>query len=114
MNSQDGGGRHPGITMHKIPVAGIGGLIFAVGIITLALFGLPLAKWFLLGAVVLGVGVVGILRLLRRLHPQTEVEEVQLNVGRQTRQPRISSRFMKVAWRRTLGWRNSGVCTLWN
>jgi hypothetical protein len=84
---EDGGGRHPGITMHKIPVAGVGGFIFAVGIVVLALLGLPIAKWFLLGAVVLGVGVVCMLRLFRKLHPQTEVEEVQLNVGRQTRQP---------------------------
>jgi UDP-N-acetylmuramyl pentapeptide phosphotransferase/UDP-N-acetylglucosamine-1-phosphate transferase len=85
--TQEGGRWHPGITMHKIPVAGIGGMIFAVGIIALALVGLPFAKWFLLGAVVLGVGVVGILRGFRKMHPQTEVEEVQLNVGRQTRQP---------------------------
>jgi hypothetical protein len=86
MKAQDVG-RHPGITMHKIPVAGIGGLIFAIGIIALALIGLPFAKWFLLGAAILGVGVVGILRWFRKMHPQTEVEEVQLNVGRQTRQP---------------------------
>jgi UDP-N-acetylmuramyl pentapeptide phosphotransferase/UDP-N-acetylglucosamine-1-phosphate transferase len=79
----DGGlGRHPGITMHKIPVAGVGGLIFTIGIVVLALLGLPIAKWFLAGAVALGVGVVGILRLFRKLHPQTEVEQVQLNVGR--------------------------------
>jgi UDP-N-acetylmuramyl pentapeptide phosphotransferase/UDP-N-acetylglucosamine-1-phosphate transferase len=76
-------GLHPGITMHKIPVAGVGGLIFAVGIFVLALIGLPIAKWFLVGAVILGVGVVGVLRLFRKVHPQTEVEEVELNVGRQ-------------------------------
>jgi hypothetical protein len=81
-------GRHPGITMHKIPVAGFGGLIFAVGIVVLALVGLRgVAEWFLGGAVILAVGVVGILRLSRRLHPRTEVEEFQLNVGRQLRQP---------------------------
>jgi UDP-N-acetylmuramyl pentapeptide phosphotransferase/UDP-N-acetylglucosamine-1-phosphate transferase len=88
MKTEEGASQHPGITMHKIPVAGtVGGFIFAIGIIVLALIGLPLAKWFLLAAVILGVGVVGILRLYRKLHPQTEVEEVQLNVGRQTRQP---------------------------
>jgi len=86
MGSQEGG-KHPGITMHRIPVAGIGGFIFAVGIVVLAVVGLPFAKWFLVGAVILGAGVVGILRLFRKLDPQTEVEEVQLNVGRQTRQP---------------------------
>ena len=87
MKPQEEASRHPGITMHKIPVAGIGGLIFADGIITLALVGLPFAKWFLLGAVILGTGVVGILRLFRKSHPQTEVEEVQHDVGRQMRQP---------------------------
>ena len=63
-------------------------MIFAVGIVVLALVGLPgIAEWFLGGAVILGVGVVGILRLSRKLHPRTEVEEIQLNVGRQLRQP---------------------------
>jgi hypothetical protein len=83
-NQQVGGSRwHPGITMHKIPVEGAAGLFFAVGIVVLGLLGLPGAKWFLGGAVVLGVAVVGILRLFRKLHPQTEVEESQLNVGYQ-------------------------------
>jgi hypothetical protein len=80
-------GWHQGITIHKVPVAGVGGLIFAVGIIAMAVAGIPFAKWFLLGAVILGVGVVGIIRVLRKMHPQTEVEEVQLNVGRQPRRP---------------------------
>ena len=89
MRKQEDGGLnwHPGISMHKIPVAGFGGVIFAAGIVILALVGLPGAKWFLGGAVILGIGVVGILRLSRWLHPRTEVEEVQLNVGRQPRQP---------------------------
>ncbi len=71
---------HPGITMHKIPVAGLGGLIFAVGIVVLALVGLSIAKWFLAGAVLLGLLIAGILRLIRRLRPQTEVEEVELKL----------------------------------
>jgi UDP-N-acetylmuramyl pentapeptide phosphotransferase/UDP-N-acetylglucosamine-1-phosphate transferase len=87
MTEQKGGRWHPGITIHKIPVAGVGGLIFAVGIMVLAVVGLPFAKWFLLGAVILGLAVLGILRLFRKLYPKTEVEEVQLDVGRQTRQP---------------------------
>ena len=74
---------HPGITMHKIPVAGVGGLIAAIGIVLIAVLGLPIAKWFLVGSVILGVAVVGILRLYRKLKPRTEVEEVQLSVGRQ-------------------------------
>ena len=88
MTDEENVSRHPGITMHKMPVAGsVGGFIFAVGIVVLAVVGLPFAKWFLLGAMILGGVVVGGLRWFRKLHPQTEVEEVQLNVGRQTRQP---------------------------
>ena len=88
MSKQAGnGGWHPGITMHRIPVAGVGGLIFAIGIVVMAILGIPAAQWFLIGAVVLGIAVVGLLRLFRKLKPRTEVEEVQLNVGRQTRQP---------------------------
>ena len=82
MKAEENINRHPGITIHKMPVAGsVGGFIFAVGIIVLAVVGLPFAKWFVLGAVILGFGVVGVLRLFRKLHPQTEVEESQLNVG---------------------------------
>jgi Flp pilus assembly protein TadB len=77
---EDASGNHN----HKIPVAGVGGLIFAVGIAVLAVVGLPFARWFLLGAVILAVGVVALLRWFRKSRP-TEVEEVQLNVGRQTR-----------------------------
>jgi len=82
MNYRDGSW-HPGITIHKMPVAGVGGLIFAVGIVVIALLGLPLLKWFLAGAAILSIGVVGVLRSLRKLQTQTEVVEVQLNVGRQ-------------------------------
>ena len=77
------GSSHPGITIHKMPVVGAGGFILAVGIVAITLLGLPPMKWFLGGAVILAMGVVGILRLFRKLHPQTEVEEAQLNVGRQ-------------------------------
>jgi len=86
MKAEQNVSRHPGITIHKMPVAGsVGGFIFAVGIIVLAVVGLPFAKWFVLGAVILGFGVVGILRLFRKLHPQTEIEEVRLNVGVQSK-----------------------------
>jgi len=78
---------HRGPRIDAIPVVGVGGLIFAIGIVVLALVGLPIAKWFLLGAAILGVGVAGALRFFRRVHPRTEVEETQLNVGRQRQQP---------------------------
>ena len=80
--------RHPGITFHKMPVAaGVVGFVFAVGIVVIAFVGLPVSKWFVLASAVGGIGVFGIIRLLHRLRPCTEEEELQLNVGRQTRQP---------------------------
>jgi hypothetical protein len=80
--------RHPGITFHKMPVAaGLAGFVFAAGIVVMALLGLPVAKWFLLASVGGGLAVLGIIRLAHRLRPRTEEEEIQLNVGRQTRQP---------------------------
>ena len=68
--------------MRKIPFAGLGRLILLIGVIALFLVGMPIVKWFIACAVILGVGIVGILKLFRKLRPET----VQLNVGRQTRQ----------------------------
>jgi len=80
--------RHPGITFHKMPVAaGFVGFVFAAGIVAIAFLGLPVSKWFVLASVAAGIAVLGVIRLLHRLRPQTEEEEIQLNVGRQTRQP---------------------------
>jgi UDP-N-acetylmuramyl pentapeptide phosphotransferase/UDP-N-acetylglucosamine-1-phosphate transferase len=73
--------------MHKIPVAGVGGLVFTIGIVVLALLGPSDREMVSCWCRDSGCGVVGILRLFRKLHPQTEVEQVQLNVGRQTGQP---------------------------
>ena len=59
--------RHPGISMHKIPVgAGIAGLVFAVGSMLIFLVGLPVLWYFFLPAVVLGVGIGIALRLTDR------------------------------------------------
>ena len=80
--------RHPGITFHKMPVAaGFVGFVFAAGIVAIAFIGLPVSKWFVLASVIGGIAVLGIIRLVHRLRPRTEEEELQLNVGRQTRQP---------------------------
>jgi hypothetical protein len=42
------------------------GFIVAIGFIVMGLIGIPIAKWFLLGAVVLGVGVALLLRFTRK------------------------------------------------
>jgi hypothetical protein len=48
---------HPGIQIHKIPAEGLGGLIFAVGMVAIVLVAIPavrpLAALAMLGGVVL-------------------------------------------------------------
>jgi len=56
----------PGITVPKIPVEAGAGLLFAVGIIVIALLSLPQARWFLALSVPTGVIIGIILRLTRR------------------------------------------------
>ncbi len=57
---------HPGITMHKIPVKGPAGLLFAVGMVIVFLIYLPEARWFLVLSLALGVIIGVILRLTSR------------------------------------------------
>jgi len=42
------------------------GLLVAVGFVVMGLVSMPLATWFLLGALVLGVGVALLLRCTRK------------------------------------------------
>jgi mannose/fructose/N-acetylgalactosamine-specific phosphotransferase system component IID len=57
--------RHPGIRIHAVgPIAGIGGLIFTVGILLLFLIGMPtVAKWFLLASIIGGLVAFAVLRV---------------------------------------------------
>ena len=48
---------HPGIRIDKIPVAGVAGLFFAVGLIMIGFMGLPTYRWWFLIAV--SGGVIG-------------------------------------------------------
>jgi hypothetical protein len=57
---------HPGITMHKIPIKGTAGLIFAAGIIIIFLVRLPEARWFLALSLPVGVIIGVLLRLTSR------------------------------------------------
>jgi len=58
---------HPGITMHKIPVkAGFPGVLFTIGIMAVYLMGIPDLIYFLVLAVVLGIGVAVLLRFVPR------------------------------------------------
>src|SRR5215470_14100730 len=58
---------HPGITMHKIPVkAGFPGLVFTIGMSAVFLMGIPGLIYFLLFAIVLGIGFAVLLRFIPR------------------------------------------------
>jgi len=52
--------------MHKIPVKGPAGLLFAVGMVIVFLIYLPEARWFLVLSLALGVIIGVILRLTSR------------------------------------------------
>ena len=57
---------HPGIRMHKIPVKGGAGLLFAVGVMIMILWRLPEARWFLIAAVPVGIIIGAVLYFTRR------------------------------------------------
>jgi hypothetical protein len=57
--------RHPGITMHKLPVGGgFAGLVFAVGSAVIFVLGLPSLWYFVAFSAALGVGIAVIFRLV--------------------------------------------------
>src|SRR5689334_18620238 len=58
---------HPGITMHKIPVhAGVPGVLFTVGMLSVFLLGIPAFGYFLVFATVLGIVFAVMLRFIPR------------------------------------------------
>jgi len=58
--------RHPGPMRVMRVDAEFAGIIVAVGFVVLGLVGLPIAKWFLLGALALGAVVALLLRLTKK------------------------------------------------
>ena len=67
---------HRGITMHKLPVGGdvMGGL-FALAVILIVLFGIPLAPWFLLAVGVLALIMSGFFIHWHRRH-KIEIDDL--------------------------------------
>ncbi len=58
---------HPGITMHKLRVgAGVAGFIVAAGFLVIGLVGVPMFRYFLGLAILMGGAVAAGLFLLRR------------------------------------------------
>jgi hypothetical protein len=80
-------GRHRGITYHRMPVAGVGGLLLVVAVLLIVIWRLPDVREFLILSIPAGVLALGIIRWIHKLRPKTEEAEVQLDVGHQTRQP---------------------------
>lgn len=65
-NAVKGNTPHPGITMHKFTVGGgVAGFIVATGIVLIALLGIPMVKYFLLLAVVMGAAIALVMRWVR-------------------------------------------------
>ncbi len=60
------GNPHPG--PFRIPPVDVefAGILVAIGFVVMGLVALPIAKWFLLCALALGVGVAVLLRILRK------------------------------------------------
>ncbi len=75
--------RHPGITMHKLPVGGgFAGLLFAVGSAVIFILGLPSLWHFVAFSAALGVGIAVIFRLVnnRRSERMKPLSIVATNV----------------------------------
>ena len=57
---------HPGICIHKIPVKGGAGLVFALGVMLVFLIGSPAVRWFFLLSIPPGLLIGLVLFLLHR------------------------------------------------
>jgi hypothetical protein len=58
---------HPGITMHRLRVgAGVAGFIVAAGFVIIGLIGVPMFRYFLVFAILMGIVVATGLSLVRR------------------------------------------------
>jgi|HubBroStandDraft_3_1064219.scaffolds.fasta_scaffold07737_3 hypothetical protein len=70
---------HPGISVHNIPVAGGAiGFIFALGSILIFLLGIPALRWFLCGALALGLLFALALPLFHKYSAHKEARQAAL------------------------------------
>jgi hypothetical protein len=60
------GNRHPGPFRVMRVDAEFAGFIVAIGFVVMGLVGIPIAKWFLLGSILFGLGVALVLRYLHK------------------------------------------------
>jgi hypothetical protein len=66
MKRRDGELRWHGLRISNMPVGIAAGLVFVMGVVVLGSFGFP-AGWFAASVVILGIGIVGILGLVRKV-----------------------------------------------
>jgi hypothetical protein len=58
--------RHPGIMRFMSVDAEFAGIIVAIGFVVMGIVGIPIVKWFLLGAVLLGAALALLLQVIHR------------------------------------------------
>jgi hypothetical protein len=58
--------RHPGPFRVMQVDSEVAGILVALGFVVMAVVGIPIARWFVLGAVLLGIPVALLLRLSRK------------------------------------------------
>ena len=58
--------RHPGVMRVMKVDSEFAGLLVAVGFLVMGAVGLDIGKWFVMGALVLGIGVAGLLRFTHK------------------------------------------------
>jgi len=77
--------RHPGISMHKLPVGpGFIGLVFTVGCALIFLLGLPQLWYFVALSAAFGVGLAIVFRLIARNRAQRAKPLSILDAGTST------------------------------
>jgi hypothetical protein len=59
-------GHHPGPFRLMQVDSEVAGILVALGFVVMAVVGIPLARWFLLGAALLGIPVAMLLRFTRK------------------------------------------------
>ena len=91
--------RHPGITMHKISFGGgFMGLVFGLGSALIFVLGFPTLWYFVVFAVVLGVGIAVFLRSASNRISQRNQPLSLFAPARQT--PHPAPRKRRVRWHR--------------
>jgi hypothetical protein len=65
----------PQINVSKIPGgAGFAGALFAISSVVIFLIGIPILKFFLPAAIILGIGIMYLIHFVRRRFPHREIK----------------------------------------